>query len=720
MKIFTLKNLTEKAGEFDKLPWEFAFPADSIPEDVRKDKNKRQAWCTNPSIQHCFYSGMVGIAELSRINKDNPPKEIWLFVADYDCQISDERIREVIAQMKIKPTYIETSIGGNRRLVWVLSIPILVLSNDFGVFVQQQAEKWLRLGLLPMLDVPAFHSTTRLYCCGDKWEPTGHGPIPAEVVQTFFCDCGKEFRFKSNDEVLLPLDIAEKEFKIRYPEFLKWPGEFVVGAQGPSFWVKDSESTMSAIVKPDGMFTFAGHADKPFYSWGDLLGHDFLKEFRTSSIARATTDIWYDGNKYHRKLDGTYISIKKEEFTNYLTVDCSMSTKPDSTGNSPVAQALAHIHSMQRVIGAAPHIPLPAGPIIFQKRRCLNTYDGKPCQPAAGSQKWGPHGEYPFLSAFVDTFFFPYHQLPQWKGWAQYFYKSMIEQVCCPGQAIIMQGEQDCGKSFLTRSVLAPLVGGFCDAASYVLGGNAFNSELFQFPLWALDDDTPSTSSYTSGTAHTLLKKLVANEVFMCHQKYEVPTPVQFGGRVAGSINFDEISCRMLPPSDDAIMDKISLFRCATRAEKPDFIFPSRIETIKLVTKELPYFARGLLDWKAPDEVIPHNRYGVKSFHEESMLAKAKQSGAAAPFKEILLEALFEYFRQHPEEKEVTGSSNQIMQLISGDVRNQGVIQSFKPERVNMNLENLSREKFLGCVPTTQPHTGIRLWTFQKPTAPTA
>jgi len=714
--LFLLDNLTLTAGKLGA-PWEFSFDPASISEKARKDKKERQVWIKNPALKHCFYSGLIGQSELVRVSKENGPRKFVAFAADYDCTLSDERIKEAIAEMEVKPAFVETSIGGHRRLIWVFEIPIHVDTREFAVFILQKAKKWLRLELLPMLDEPAWEDPSRLLCCGDKWEPTGYGAIPTEVSQAFFVSCGKEFRFRSTEDINIGLDVVEAECKKRFPETFDWPGEFSIGSQGPSFWIKDSISKSSAIVKPDGMFTFAAHADKSFHTWADILGKEFMAAFATTSIAKATADIWFDGQKYHRKNQGIYISMKKEEFQNYLRVDCKLSAKPDNSGTSAIDQALAHIHSNQRIAGAAPFVPLPVGITIFQSRRCLNIYDGKVIEPQVGTASFGPKGEFPFLSQVLWTQYYPREQFEHLITWMHYYYTGVLEKICRPGPMVISAGPPGCGKTFISRSLIGLSVGGFCDAASFIIGGNQFNSELFSVPHWSLDDDTPNASQHASGHAHMNMKKLLANDVFMFSKKYEVPCPIQWGGRLMASCNLNETSMRLIGPVDDDMACRVMLLRCSEFGEQKDnFTFPSRTETWKLLEAERRACLRWIHDWKVPDHIERDGRYGYVPYKEASLLDKATQSSPAASFKEAVFETLVEWFRQNPETPCWRGSSAQVLQLLDNDPRNHAAMRSMKLDRVNGHMEQLEREKIFNCHAETDPKTRIRLWVFNCPT----
>src|SRR6266850_539626 len=102
-------NLTERSVKPGN-PWEFT-PTETLTEQIRKDKQSRQEWYQSVSTQHCFYTVVEGANPNQRISKDNPPRLIHGFAADYDVKIPKARIDEVIAAMKIKPAYVEKSLG---------------------------------------------------------------------------------------------------------------------------------------------------------------------------------------------------------------------------------------------------------------------------------------------------------------------------------------------------------------------------------------------------------------------------------------------------------------------------------------------------------------------------------------------------------------------------------------------------------------------------------
>ena len=573
-------------------PWLFA-ATEKISAQVRSVKEDRQAWYQNTSTSHNFYSAIEGVNPNVRVSKENPPRFIHGFPADYDIKIPAERIVEAIAAMEVKPTWIEISLGGNFRLVWVLQQPIPVEDRDFCTAILQEAHDWLKLDLLPGLDRKAFEETSRLYCNGCDWKPTGFGPVPVEKSQAFFVECGKRFRFKGGDDELVPLDLVEKAVKEKYSNF-NWPSDFTLDSQGPSFWIPESVSPLSAIVKPGGMFTFAMHASKPFYSWSDLLGKEFSAKFQQDSIAQATFDAWWDGKKFWLKKAGYYVSLDRTELMSYLKVTCRLSAKATKGGISPLDAAIEHIYRHQSVHGAAPFIHVRPGLHIHEGLRKLNTWMGKPMEPAAGKQKWGPQGNFPMLSAYIGQLFSTEEQLAHMRAWQTHFFTGAVNYVPMPGPNTILMGQAGIGKTFLNRHVHGPLAGGFADASNYLVDGSQFNSELIGVPVWCLDDDSPSSSTAAQNRMQSMMKKTAANQQHMCNTKFEKSCMVDWCGRICCTTNLDFVSSRIIGPLDNTSLDKTALFRCNPR---PTFVFPPRLEWARTVLVELPFYLRCSLDY---------------------------------------------------------------------------------------------------------------------------
>ena len=709
MKSFYANNLTERSLHSAVAPWEFQ-PTEKITEQIKHDKEERQRWYQNPATRHQFYTLIEPANPNQRASKDNPAKYIHGVVADYDIGLSNERIDEAVVEMKFKPNWIERSLGGNARLVWNFPFPLLVESNEFAIFVLDKLQKWLSLGLLPMLDEPAFTDPNRLYCNGCEWRKAPLGPPIEKRLQAFFVDCGREYRFNPAETNIIPLDVIEKAVKEKYPAFV-WPTEFAVDTQGPSFWIPESTSPLSAIIKPEGMFTFSGHATKPFYSWSDILGSEFVKQFSSESISNATKDIHWDSKRFWRKISGVYRSLDMTELQIYFEVECKMTNKPTKEGTSLIKQALSHIHNAGRIAGAAPFVFRPSGVIDFMGDKVLNTFRNNVMKPAEETSVWGPEGKFPWLSDHFDGLFNPQSQLKHFLAWFKHFYVSGINNVPAPGQCMFMVGGVCIGKTLTNRAIIGRAVGGFADASKLLVGEKSFTSMPLNFPMWCVDDETVSDSNQTQTIFAATIKKFVANQEFEHSKKFEVDVMTEWMGRIGVTLNSDYISSRALSTLDNSVLDKINVFRCADERKTP---FPNRDTLAGIIARELPFFLRWLLDWK-PEEagIKPHSRFGYESFQEKSLLKQAEQSGKAAPFQELLVEVLHDYFTANPEQSEWRGTLTQLVRAIHSDPRNDSVFRSLRLDSAARYLDALHRAGALRVRCETGLH-GSRLWIFPR------
>lgn len=708
-KFLSAVNLLKKTVTRGVEPWEFQITV-AVPAEVRNDKAARQAWYRQSSTNHNFYTGIEAANPNQRVTKtDNPPRYVRSIAADYDLPLSPERIAEAITAMAIKPSWVETSLGGKARLIWLLPRPILVENYDFCSFLLERCSEWLGMDLLPGLDNGALTDPARMLCNGGIWQATGHPAVTECQLQSFFVLCGQTFRFKGSDGLEIPMDVVERGIKEAFPDFT-WPGDFLPESTGPSFWVPGSTSSQSAIVKPEGMFTFSDHADKPFYTWADILGAEFVKAFTRGAITKATDDVWWDEKKFWRKKKGIYTSMDSSELQNYFRVECNLSLKSAKGGVSPVEQALGHIYNESYVVNAAPYVFQSPGLLMYQGKRRLNTYVHQLVNPSEGEHAWGPDGSFPFISKLLDNLFTPAEQLPFFLAWWKHYYLSGLNLAPAPGQVIFLMGGVGVGKTLLNRELVGRSVGGYVDAANHVIKGAEFNFQMYEVPHWCIDDDTVSDSPQAQANVQAVLKKSVANHDFMCNKKFNNSGMTSWMGRIICTTNLDYMSSRMLGPLDNASLDKISVFRC-TRL--PGFAFPSRAETSRLASEELPNFLSWLTKWTPPDSVGRCTRFGYASWQEPTLLNQAHQTSKVAPFKELLIDWLQDHFAQFPTATEWRGGVTKILQGLYANPLNEQIIRTLRLEQVNRYLEFVEKEGVVKCRAETGEHN-TRVWVFDR------
>lgn len=711
--LFAVENLTEQKM-VASCPWEF-IQTEAISAQVRGDKVARQAFYQTVSVRHNFYTGVEPLNPNCRPSKTtNAPHRLHAAVADYDLPLEDERVLAAVKKFKFKPAWFERSLGGNARLVWLFEMPIPLDSFEFAVFALKELRTFLQLDLLPGLDEGAWEDPTRLYCNGCAWVDLKQPPIPRVDLQAFFVKCGQGFHFKdATIELEVPLDVVEKALLEKFGPAFNWPGSFELNAQGPTFWIPESTSPMSAIIKTDGIFTFSAHAERSFYSWKDLLGADFVSKFETDCIGRATDQIYFDGVLYwaHYPQQGRFCGAKENEISRHLRVNFRVSAKPDKTGISTLDRCLDHIHKVNRVKGGAPVLFHPLGALHTDSGLIVNTATkSRIIVPADGEQVWGDHGNFAMISRIIDNLFDPADQKDAFLAWLRHFYTTALAQKPEPGQNIFMAGGPGVGKTMTNRLIVGKLMGGFVDASRFLTGNGDFNSHLFEASVWSVDDETISDSDATHRKFTSAIKLAAANQAFLYNRKYEHSVMVPWMGRIIVTLNLDESSTRTLPSLDGTILDKISFFRCV---EVSKVIFPNRYALAELIKQELPFFARWLISWEVPARLLGESRYGVRAHHESSLIDKAHQSSKTAPFKELVVDFLTEHFQSNPESLEWKGSVTELMRVLSANPMNEVIVRTLRLDQVNRHLEALAREGVLN-IASENGSRKTRIWKFSN------
>ena len=282
--IFSIKNLTTIAAEALN-PWEGDWLR-KVPPNAITDKKARGVWMNLPTTEYNAYSGFEGVNAGRRVNGDktesgNPPLRHHALAIDYDFPLSEVEVEAGVARMTIKPNWIERSLSSNWRLVWLFETPVPMINYAFAVEWLASLDQILPFRQLAGIDENALKAPERYLTNGGVWKKLHDAPVPASLLMGHYAEISRKFNWTDSGlGVTVPLDVAAGRLKELFPRFASWEGDFVLDSQGPSFWIDGSESPKSAIVRATGIQTFSGHATKPFFDWSELLGHEFVKQFK--------------------------------------------------------------------------------------------------------------------------------------------------------------------------------------------------------------------------------------------------------------------------------------------------------------------------------------------------------------------------------------------------------------------------------------------------------
>lgn len=731
MPFYALQNLVSKEVEALDAPWAVAL---HVPDEVKGKEGKklRDTWINNPETTHCVYSAFEGFIDNQRVSspkneEGNPPLRMHAFIADIDAPLTVQEIEQGIGRVPFAPNWLERTLSGNVRLIWLLEKPVSFPNRRFAIEFLELALTRMKLEMLAVgFDKGAYLDPNRYYTNSGEWMQGAEGVLSASLLDGWVVAVSEKHIWKKDrGAVDIPLPIVQAALEKKYPEFKHWIGDFVEGATGPTFWVEGSSSPKSAIVKPTGMFTFSAHAVKPFYGWADLLGKTFTDTYVAEAMGRAVDGILFDGQKYWRKDGyGDWKNYTKEDTVAHLAIDRGLETKKGEGDASETSRAIQYIQNWQNVIGAAPFVFQPSGIINKQGNKFLNTHTRKVCGPSAGPVVWGPEGQMPFLSKFFDGLFHPDSKaavpgkpLEYFLAWLQRFYKGAYESNLESGQNLFLCGGPGVGKTFLNQGLLPYLMGGGADAESYLLGVSDFNSQLFEVAYWSIDDNSATVNEQTHRKYSTMIKKMAANTTFQYHAKFRIPCMVDWTGRCVTTLNRDEASTSIIPDLAISIMDKIMIF---LTADTSPVEFPSRAECHKIIQNEAPHLARFLLDYVAPEYCVGSSRFGVVSFHDSSLVKTAEQGSVTSAFVEILDDWRQTYFSEHTDLAFWEGSAYQFLKELHKDSAGTAAgIRNYTAKKIGLELAAIRAKGIAGIEPTNTDSL-VRTWRIhrQKPLHP--
>jgi hypothetical protein len=133
-----------------------------------------------------------------------------------------------------------------------------------------------------------------------------------------------------------------------------------------------------------------------------------------------------------------------------------------------------------------------------------------------------------------------------------------------------------------------------------------------------------------------------------------VPTFTDWYGRVFGTLNIDSDSVRQLPNMDISTLDKISILKCRSNST---FKFPETHVIKAILEKELPYYARFLLDYQIPEHLLGDSRFVLKPHHDPELLNLTHRNSRTGDFEEIFFEFLIDWFKMNKQASHWEGTA---------------------------------------------------------------
>lgn len=604
-----------------------------IPQAALRDKGTYGKWRANPNTKHLVYSLTEGLNPALRAStiRGNAPSRLRGVVADYDIlsKISDEERTKAVEALpeELRPMLSHRTFSGGIRLIWPFekTIDLGACPELADAFLLEMGKRLALQKLAPGWDDAAWRDLTKFYDVGTDWQQHYDEPLEDCIVQQALFDAAQRVggNVLAAGDIEIPFEVVAAECERRYPG--RWTGEFREGARGCVFFDPDSKNPSAAILTSRGVVCFS--QAKVFYTWKEIFGEPFVREYEQDRIGKAVAGMYYAGEKYwYRDGLGEWRGHKQENAALRLRV-AGLSVE-NKKGVSEVSRALHFLHEHRYVDGVMPVVFNKAEVVRQGSRRYLNVARAVPMEPApAGSvSEWGQG--FPWLGEMLHNMLEGKDRIA-FLAWWKVFYEGALSGTLSRGHAMILLGPVESGKSFISNVVVAGSVGGHCPAGAFVLGTTDFNREVFDYGLMTVDDQSGAASDAAASKFGERVKSIIVNPLLKYRAMYQDGVPLDWYGRLFLTGNDDQQSLRGVPPLDGSIDDKLMIVHSG-RAGVP-FEADYRMNTLRAVA-ELPFLLRWLLDWQIPAEMLG-GRLGIKGYINDLMHAKAT---AAAGVMEIL------------------------------------------------------------------------------------
>lgn len=708
VRLPVLRSLRERAV----LPAEYdPFTLQPIEEAVL-ERVRRRPWGDKASLERVsppgtwwLYGQTVGAAPTVRVTADNPAVSVCAVVLDCDWRWSawESAWRGILSQAATRgwllPSYIEESVSGNFRIVWLFDRRINVAGNEHAKFFATGFVAQLRYAqVLPAVD-------------SQSYQPYQYFLRPVRLVwvneAARYVDAGGDDVFAAWAEAArragaersvtgngVDWDELAKAVEEKWPG--RWKGEFRPGARGVRFWDDTADNPTAAVLTEEGVVCWTG--DRPFISWTELVPELFERRRRVrEDFLRG---IYYDGSYYWRRAGASWEPYDKDDIKLHLRA-YGLSSKASRGGLSEVDSAIVWIQENQRVRGAGPFVCYPPGPVEISGSRWLNIANLRPVEPVADPEFPVSAQHFPFIAEFISGLFTgradtdltsipPDSPLHYFLAWTKIAYTSLRTYTRTLGQVLYLVGPRNNGKTLLAERILQPLLGRESfDPSSYLTGESNFQDQLFCSYLLVINDKDGPKDDALRKRMLARLKELTVNPRHTWNRKYMRETVIEWTGRIVVTTNDDPGSLGLLPELTPSIIDKIMIFGTYGRTKPwpPIRVIEDTIE------RELPYFAAWLERvYDPPDRVLVSDRFQVASYIDPRVAARIY----AYDPQQILREVLYKWQETDAVWRDDSyvwrGTLLDLYRIATDEVLTGGALRWMNAARLNEYMINFSRE----------------------------
>jgi len=398
---------------------------------------------------------------------------------------------------------------------------------------------------------------------------------------------------------------------------------------------------------------------------------------------------WYD-NFRHMYLvvnaRGVYAPHTENQFKRYLRGRGYKATPGEYELTSDAEECMMDLIHEYDVDYTGPLAGYMKGIHEFNGLRILITAEPKIIDPAPG--------EWPLLRTIIDGLFADPEedQVTYVMGWLKRSYESLIAHKFDPGQALVLAGPSNVGKSLFQKIITDILGGRSARPYQFMTEGSPFNSDLFGSEHLMIDDEQRSTDTKSRRAFGVKIKNFCASaEGQRCHGKNANPVMLRPFWRVTISVNDDPENLEMLPPmQEESIQDKLIVLKCSPFP----MVMPGaeRDTRYAAIYAELPAFLHHLTEWQIP-ATHRSGRWGIVHYCHPELAVALLQLSPEGRLVDLLDSITLE--QDGFPTREWVGTATELLEALKADQQHGhefSRMYQYGPARLGKHLSRLAKQ----------------------------
>jgi hypothetical protein len=237
-------------------------------------------------------------------------------------------------------------------------------------------------------------------------------------------------------------------------------------------------------------------------------------------------------------------------------------------------------------------------------------------------------GKFPLLEAVLKNALSDaeYDQITFFHGWLAVALRALYAERRVPGQALVLVGPANAGKSLLQDIITALMGGRQAKPYSFMTGATHFNAHLARAEHLRIGDENPLTDMRSRRNFGAQIKNICVEPAQNIEAKYRDPITLKPFWRLTISLNDEPENLLVLPPLDEHTLDKLMLLKVYKREmPMPTATVEQRDNFWQALASEFPAYSYWLLNIFVIPEQSACQRFGIVHFHHPEITVEVER-----------------------------------------------------------------------------------------------